>query len=216
MQPFCDPERWLERSDLFADLYEESKIYLDQTIAQEFGEYAPVVQSAVDDALGILGISDPRLVRDRLEEGVITLDRFDISQPPALVQSRELTKALERSRSRSHIASVIGQAGQQALQERLAQVSFTLEETQALGEAAISAISTQEAIKHMALQNVQETALIGALQMETLNNRIDNQFQAEALNNISQTLDEERRARLNRELARAAASLSQASQARLF
>ena len=207
---------WMGLGEIFVDLYQQSQIYLDQTISQEFGEMAPLLQSAINQSLGALGISDPRVVRSGIEEGVIRLEQFDLSQPPPLIQSQELTKALGRERARAHVASVIGQSGQQALQERLAQVGFTLEETQALGDAAMSAISTQEAIKHIAQQNVQATSLIGALQMETLNSRIDNQFQLEALANLSQSLDEERRSRLNRELARATASFTHAAQARLF
>lgn len=208
---------WIELNDLFSETYTEAQSYLDSLIAETFGEDAPFVQAAVYEALGALGLSDPQILEESIREGVIEADdMFDLSQPPALVKASAWGREADRQRLRSHVASVIGQEGQEAIQMKLDQISFTLEETYELGFQALDALSTQEAIKAMALQNVRNTELVGALQTEVINSRIDAQFSDEVLGNISQTLDEERTIRQNRDLAGVATSLSLASQAALF
>jgi len=208
---------WSELGELFSDTYGEAKVYLDSLITETFGEDAPVIQSAVNEALGVLEITDPLIVEEQIKEGVLNSDKeFDLSKPPAVVQASSIGKEVDRQRLRSHVASVIGQEGQAAIQTKMEQISITLEETQELGYAAEDAISTQEAIKKIAQQNVKNTELLGALQTEVINSRIDTQFEAEVLGNISQTLDEERTVRQNLELAGVATALSLAAQSTLF
>ncbi|NEP56931.1 MAG: hypothetical protein F6K31_07875 [Symploca sp. SIO2G7] len=210
---------WSELGELFYDTYLEAKTYLDQLITEEFGEDAPAIQEAVDEALGALGLSDPLIVEEQIKEGVINLDEgleLDLTKPPAVVRGSEFAKEVDRQRLRSHSSSVIGQEGQEFIQEKLSQISTTIVETQELGYAAEEAISTQEAVKKLALQNSKETELLGALHTEVINSRIDTQFNADVLANISQTLDEERKARLNDELNQAIIRTVQSSQAELF
>lgn len=208
---------WSELNDLFSDTYGQANIYLDGLLSETFGDQAPFVKEAIYSSLGVLELSDPLIVKEGIKEGVINSDNaFDLSQPPALVRASSISKEIDRQRLRSHVASVIGQEGQAAIQMKMDQVAVTLEETQELGFLAEDAFSTQEAIKKMAQQNVKNTELIGALQTEIINSRIDSQFEAEVLSNISQTLDEERTIRQNRDLAGAATSLSLAAGSALF
>lgn len=206
-----------ELSELFFDTYQEAKSYLDGLIAQTYGKEAPFVQEALDEALGVLGLSDPLIAEEQISEGVIAAERvFDLNQPPAVVRAAAVVKEVDRQRLRSHVGSVIGQEGQVAIQTKMDRVEVALQETQELGFLAEDAFSTQEAIKKMARQNVKNAELLGALQTEVINGRIDSQFEAEVLANISQTLDEEQKARFNRDLARVMARLRSASEATLF
>lgn len=208
---------WSELNELFADTYGQAKVYLNGLLAETYSDQAPFVRDAINAALGPLELSDPLIVEERIKEGAIaTGEVFDLSQPPALVRASAISKEVDRQRLRSHVASVIGQDGQAAIQMKLEQSSVTLEETQELGFLAEEAFSTQEAIKKIAQQNVKSTELLGALQAEAINSRIDTQFEAEVLSNISQTLDEERTIQQNRDLAGVATSLSLAAQATLF
>lgn len=209
---------WGDLSELFYETYAEGKVYLDEWVAEQFGEYAPIFNEVLNDSLGASGMSDPLLVREQIQEGVIRLDRtFDLSHPPAVVQSGELIKELERERLRTHAAaSTLGREGQAAVREKMARVNETIFATQEFGYQAMEAFSTQEAIKQIAQQNASNAELLGALHQEIANGRTDEQIESQVLANVSQTLDEERKARINRELAAAAAHLSIASQSGLF
>lgn len=177
-------------------------------------DLAPILQSAIERAIGAQGVLDPSELAKRIEQELSTLPQTDITEP---VPS---SKAVERQANslvvEQQIEAVLGQAGQERTQQKAELSTAAVEQSRQLANTAQAAVSTQEAIKAMALQQANSSDLLGAMHQELLQSRQDSAVQSLSLNDIAETLDQERTARQAERRGDAITGLEQAAAARLF
>lgn len=196
--------------------YNEAETYLSDLIDDTFGDEAPYVERAVREALGELGVSDPRIVRDIITQTIGSdSDLFDLSLPPELIQAERAITEINRDRARAQVQSVLSKQGQEIAAQKLELVAETVLETDELAIAANEAEATQTVVKIVAAQTARKTQLLGASIQEQINARLDSQFQLEVMTDLSQTLSQMQSVERNRQLAGGAAALAQAAQINL-
>lgn len=186
-----------------------------ELIDDTFGDNAPEIHAAVQEAQGALGLPDPIEVEERIQAeleyqigGVLSLDPDN--------QTIDYTHGVDRGATRAQAGSILSQNGQQRVVERMQQVALTTQEIGFHADNAQVAISTQAAIKEIAQQNARQAELLGTVELELINSRVDTQLGNLTMVNISETLDQERRHRLSQQQATVQTLQTLAVMAELF
>ena len=204
-------------SRVLGQAYRQLEQALSETIADNFeADTAGLLQEVIGRATGVLGFPSPAALARELEGELAALPQPDVTQPVPVAESGALSRDLNRLLLREQIETVLGQDGQRLAQEKVETTASAVATTEQLAWQADAAISTQAAIKAMALQQAQSTALMGAVHTELLQSRQDTAAQSLALQDISASLDQQLTTQQAERRGEAITGLQQAAAARLF
>ncbi|MGD2184386.1 hypothetical protein [Lusitaniella coriacea] len=142
------------------------------------------MRAALESATGALGLPDPLRVRRDIEANQAS------AEPDSPLYRGDLgANEIDRQVTRAGAASVLSEAGQQVEIARLEQVQKAVEQAQQAGEAAQSEVVTQNVMKRIAQQQVQQAAILGQLQAESLKDAQRQELANLNLTNLSRAAD---------------------------
>ena len=205
--------------DLFGHVEQavnDAKSYLKETVSGYLEAIPDELDGVLNTALGELGLMDPNQARLDITHELQNATDGDLAQSDPIQAGQELANELDRQITRAQVDTVLSNEGQTATRHKLSWVEDTLGQVEQHATSAQSAVSTQEAIKQMAQQNARHADVLGAVQSELVQSRQDNQLTNLNLTNISQSLDQQTRARQLQGLGNALDTLKISAQARLF
>jgi hypothetical protein len=201
---------------IFQQAFEDARAYLEDLLSGTLAHFPGDLDGIIMNAVGNLGLVDPNQVRSDIAEELVSTLVGDLAHSDGIYAGVEMANEVDRQLTRTQINTVLGQEGQDTFSTKITWLEDTLAQVQQQADSAQVAISTQDAIKHMAQQNAMETQVLGVLQSELLQARQDSQLTNLNLSNISQSLDQQTRARRLQEMGSAMETLQITSQARLF
>ena len=206
-----------EFTGLLNQTFQDLTGLLNDEIAEHYEpDVARLIQGTVNSAVGVLGFPAPYATAQGLEAQFSTLPQSEITLPVPASDIDSVQRELNRDLLRQHTETIIGQAGQEAALQRTEDVEALVLQTQGHADTAMTAISTQAAIKEMAQLQARSAELLGALHTETLQSRQDTATQSLAIADISESLDQQLIGRSLERRGEAVTTLRQAAAARLF
>ena len=201
---------------IFRQAFEDAKAYIEDTVSDLLDPLPGDLDGVIKNALGDLGLIDPNRVRSEIADELATALAGDLAHSDGVQAAIETANEVDRQLTRAQVDAVLSQAGQAATRDKITWIEDTISQVQQQANSAQVAVSTQDAIKQMAQQNALQAEVLGAVQSELLQSRQDAQLTNLNLANLSQSLDQETRARRLRELGNALDTLQISAQARLF
>ena len=201
---------------IFRQALEDAKTYIDETISEQLDSLPGEMDVVIQNVRGDLGLIDPNQARSEIADTLAQSLEGDLAQSDRVYAATETANEVDRQLTRAQIDSILSEEGQTATREKITWIEDTISQVQQHGDSAQVAVSTQEAIKHMAQQNSRTSEVLGAVQSELLQSRQDNQLANLNLSNISQSLDQETRARRLQSMGNAMDTLQISAQANLF
>lgn len=201
----------------YGDVYTDAAAFLNGLITDAYGpELGPVFQDITNNALGVLGIPSPAELARNLEEELRSLPQGDITETAPAATAPSIQRDINRSVLSQQINAVLGKDGQAVTQNKANAVASMVQQNAQLAVTAQQAVSTQDAIKAMAQQEAQNTALLSTLHTELQQNRQDTAAQSLALISVSESLDQQLNTQQLERRSEVFADLEQAALARLF
>ena len=201
---------------IFRQAFEDAQAYLEEVITGHLDHLPGNLDGVIHTALGELGLVDPNQMRSELAAELTSTLTGDLAHTDGVYAGIETANEVDRLLTRVQVDTVLSQEGQTAMGNKITWLENTVGQVQQRADSAQVAVSTQEAIKQMAQQSALESEVLGAVHSELLNARQDAQLTNLNLSNISQSLDQETRARRLQGLGDALETLQISSQARLF
>jgi hypothetical protein len=206
-----------EFTGLLNQAFQDLTGLLNDEIAEHYDpDVARLIQGTVNSAVGVLGFPAPYDTAQGLEAQISTLPQAEITIPVPASEVGFVQRDVNRDLLRQQTDTVLGQTGQEAALQRTEDVETLVLQTQVHADTAMTAISTQAAIKEMAQQQARSVELLGALHTETLQSRQDTATQSLAIADISESLDQQLTGRALERRGEAMTTLRQAAAARLF
>jgi len=202
--------------DLFGQIQQYSTDlhnYVQTTISSFLSAAQGELQSAVNGAIGSLGLPDPIKVRATINLRNSKVDPFEFS---ATIRQGSTGSELDRQITRGAVGAVLGVGGQTRTQSDIDFTNATISESASLSDQAQSAVATQDVMKFVAQQMYQQTEIMGALRNDNLYSRQDAQFTNLNLANISAAMDQESRMRRSGMTNQAMQNVGFSSQLSLF
>jgi len=148
-----------------------------------------------NETKGALGMPDPERSAKAAAERIDGKDSNDPAEVTLAHQRTVARNALERELARAGAQATLGKEGQQHMKQSVEQSAQVVQASNQAGQKAQSLDVTQDVMKQMALQNSQMTNLLGAMYTEELGAKVDRAHANLNLSNISQSLDQQQRAR---------------------
>jgi hypothetical protein len=201
---------------IFRQAFEDAKAYIERTVSDRLGSLPGGMDVVIKNALGDLGLIDPNRARSDIATELANTLKGDLSQSDGIQAGIETANEVDRQLTRAQVDSVLSRTGQAATRDKITWIENTIGQVQQHADSAQAAVSTQDAIKQMAQQNARQSEVLGAIQSELLQSRQDAQLANLNLTNISQSLDQETRARRLQQMGNAIDTLQISAQARLF
>ena len=181
--------------DFWAGFSEGFQLSYEDGLEQFLGELEdyglPYVETAVSETIGPLGLSDvlslEESVLDQVQQGdhVLILDNA-----PRDLLGEIYGRRLAVDQARSHVSSVISQAGQQVILDKM----DVLQQATVLAnqdfEQASQALSSQTAIKRLGALQLRQTELLAGLSTEIINARVSDAVELDVLSGVAEQLDE--------------------------
>jgi hypothetical protein len=149
------------------------ELYLEDLLSGTLAHFPGDLDGVIMNAVGNLGLVDPNQVRSDIAEELVSTLVGDLAHSDGIYAGVEIANEVDRQLTRTQINTVLGQEGQDTVSSKITWLEDTLAQVQQQADSAQAAISTQDAIKHMAQQNAMETQVLGALQSELLQARQD-------------------------------------------
>lgn len=176
-------------SDLLAQMQQfidHAEQYIDQVISEKIQPLEDMIQadlqSVFKEAKGALGLPDPIVARQEIED---TLSETDIAVNPL----EKATNEADRQITRASAAAVLGAEGQQQTAEELTITQDSVDAVQQQASEAASEVVTQNVMKQIAQQNAQMSSLLGGLRKDSLQTAQRQELTNLNLTNISRSLD---------------------------
>lgn len=201
---------------IFRQAFDDARAYIDQTLSEQLGELPGDMDVVIRNAQGELGLIDPNQARLGITEELSSTLEGDLALSDRIQAAAETANEMDRQLTRAQVDTVLSEEGQTATREKITWIENTIGQVQQEADSAQAAVSTQDAIKHMVQQNARQSEVLGAVQSELLQSRQDDQLANLNLTNISQSLDQETRARHIQALGSAMDTLQISAQTRLF
>ena len=201
---------------IFQQAFADVQTYLQDLLTGSLNRFPEGLEGVILNAVGDVGLIDPNQMRSDIADELVQTLVGDLVKSDSIYAGLEMANEVDRQLTRLQIDTVLSQDGQATFSNKIRWLESTVGQVQQRADSAQVAISTQDAIKQMAQQNALETQVLGALQSELLQSRQDTQLTNLNLSNISQSLDQESRARRLQGLGNALDTLQISSQARLF
>ncbi|MEM8804451.1 MAG: hypothetical protein AAGF01_00165 [Cyanobacteria bacterium P01_G01_bin.38] len=201
---------------IFRQAFEDAKTYIEETISEQLETLPGDMDVVIQNVRGELGLIDPNQARSEIADKIIETLEGDLAKSDRVYAATETANEVDRQLTRAQVDSILSEEGQTATKEKITWIEDTIGQVQQHGDSAQVAVSTQEAIKQMAQQNSLESEVLGAVQSELLQSRQDSQLTNLNLTNISQSLDQETRARRLQQMGGAMDTLQISAQTRLF
>jgi hypothetical protein len=130
---------------------------------------------------GELGLPDVGVLRKSVEEELTKLEEPAAADETASHLDREVTRAKSQG--------TLSKKGQEAVSERIKTTSKSVEKVNQEAEAIQQEQVTQKVLKRIALQNVQQAEITGAVQTEMLDLSVKQDLANNQLTNISEGVD---------------------------
>lgn len=206
------------------NLIDDGSTYVRDLFSQGYTLFGQPVEDVFSDLYteqtGLI-LEDPYAMRQRLiEEGeaFITsfLDEATSEATPPLVDRIDTANATEREMARIYASSVIGDTGQDIIQQKQQGTAAALDAITDLSQQAAAAPSTQVAIKLLAQQSAVTAGLIADLRLEQMDTRAAQQYNTLNTVSLSETIDYERQLAMQERRQLAELMQSVAEQSTLF
>ncbi|MFB2834225.1 hypothetical protein [Floridanema evergladense] len=203
-------------SDLLGQIqryFNQAENYISQALAEKIKPLEEAVnkdfQTAINSAIGVLGIPDPIATRKSVEE---TLSDSDVAVNPL----ERTTNEVDRQITRSTAAATLGTEGQQRTQQEITATKQSVDLVQQQAQQAQEEVVTQNVMKRIAQQNTQISAMLGALRNDSLQSAQRQELANINLTNISRSLDSQNQAKSNEMVGAGLETLKITSRAKLF
>jgi hypothetical protein len=167
------------------------------------------LQAAIDDTIGTLGLPDSTEAREKVEE-IATRSNSTINTV------EQATNEVDRQITRASADATLSKDGQQLTKEQVEKTQSSIEQVQTDATAAQGEVVTQNVMKRIAQQNVQTSAILGAMRTDGLKLQQSQNLSNLNLTNISRSLDGQNQARQKETVGQGFSNLRTAAQARLF
>ena len=186
--------------------------------------WCPAVEDAVGGdlseliktATGALGIPNPLEIRVKIGADADENGTSDPFTPNPLVSGSFRQNLGDRALTLLNVSGTLGEAGQVAMEEELAQLSQLVEQTATDADSAQLATATQDVVKSMVKIQAMQAAIAQIHHGERIRARIDHQFTNLNLANISRSLDSQDRRERALASGNALKGLALSSQPSLF
>lgn len=203
-------------SDLLGQIqryFNQAENYISQALAEKIKPLEEAVnkdfQTAINSAIGVLGIPDPIATRKSVEE---TLSDSDVAVNPL----ERTTNEVDRQITRSTAAATLGTEGQQRTQQEITATKQSVDLVQQQAQQAQEEVVTQNVMKRIAQQNTQISAMLGAMRNDSLQSAQRQELANINLTNISRSLDSQNQAKSNEMVGAGLETLKITSRAKLF
>ncbi len=167
------------------------------------------LQTAIDDAMGALGIPDPTKSREATEKIA------GVSNSP-INQAERATNEVDRQITRAVADTTLGKAGQERTKQQFEKTQQSIEQVEANAEAAEGDVVTQNVMKRIAQQNVQQAGILGAIRTDGLRMLQSQDLANNNLTNISRAVDGQNQAQARETVGQGFENYRTAAKARLF
>lgn len=203
-------------SDLFGQIqryFDRAESYISQALAEKIKPLEEAVnedfQTAINSAIGVLGLPDPITARKGVEE---TLSDSDVAVNPL----DRATNEVDRQITRSTAAATLGTEGQQRTQQEITATKQSVDLVQQQAQQAQEEVVTQNVMKRIAQQNTQISAMLGAMRNDSLQSAQRQELANINLTNISRSLDSQNQAKSSEMVGAGLETLKITSRAKLF
>lgn len=167
------------------------------------------LQTAIDDTMGALGIPDPTKSREATEKIA------GVSSSP-INQAERATNEVDRQITRAVAHTTLGKAGQERTKQQFEKTQQSIEQVEANAEAAEGDVVTQNVMKRIAQQNVQQAGILGAIRTDGLRLLQSQDLANNNLTNISRAVDGQNQAQARETVGQGFENYRTATEARLF
>ncbi len=141
------------------------------------------LQSAVDGAIGQLGLPDLQAIRKEISNSAGTE-----------VNSGDLANEFDRQITRALASSTLTTEGQEQVLQKLQQTQTSVALVNQAATTAQNSVASQDVLKQIAAQNAQNASILGTLQAESTQNAIRQDLANTNLTNLSRSIDEQKSA----------------------
>lgn len=167
------------------------------------------LQTAIDEAVGALGLPDPTVAREKVEKiGAGT----DAPVNPVETATNEVDRQITRAVS----TSTLGKEGQERQKEQVQRTQQSIERVQQQATAAQGEVVTQNVMKQIAQQNAQQAAILGAMRADGLKQQQSQDLANINLTNISRSVDGQNQAKQRETVGQGFQNYRTTAKARLF
>lgn len=163
------------------------------------------LQSAVDSAIGEMGIPDVDQIRTEIEQSV-----------GAEFNASEISNEIDRQVTRAIASGTLSEEGQEQTLQKLQQTQISVQQSEQANQTAQAATASQDVLKQIATQNAQNTAILGTLQTEITQNSVKQDMANTNLANISSSVDEQKSVERKERSGAGLSTLKTTSMATLF
>ncbi|GAB1542802.1 hypothetical protein NUACC21_54760 [Scytonema sp. NUACC21] len=167
------------------------------------------LQTAIDEAIGALGLPDPTIAREKVEEIAASTDA-----PVNPVETA--TNEVDRQITRAASTSTLSKEGQKRTQQEVQRTQQSIERVQQQATAAQGEVVTQNVMKQIAQQNAQQAAILGAIRADGLKQQQSQDLANVNLTNISRSVDGQNQAKQRETVGQGFQNYRTAAKARLF
>lgn len=199
-------EQWQQQSNPFT---QNSSSTLAQKLEPLTKFLGTDLQAAITTAMGVLGLPDANEAREETEEAAL-------SSGSAINAAERATNEIDRQITRVEADTTLSKVGQQDTKERVETTQNSVAQVYIDATAAQDEVVTQNVMKRIAQQNVQTTAILGAMRTDGLKLRQSQNLANLNLTNISRSLDGQNQAHQKQTVDQGFNNLRTAAQARLF
>jgi hypothetical protein len=197
----------------FSQQVESLRSYVEKTLMTKLQDISKNLgsdlQSAVNQAMGDLGIPDPAQSREAVEK---TAGAKDLQ----VNKATELANEIDRESARATAAGTLSEEGQKQQVEQAAATQESVEKVQQLDEQAQGDVVTQDVMKRLAAQNTEIASTLGAVRADALKAEQSRSQTNVLLSNISRSADGQVQLQKTEQAAQGLSNLETASQAKLF
>lgn len=197
----------------FNQQVESLRSYVEKTLMTKLQDISKNLgsdlQSAVNQAMGDLGIPDPAKSREAVEK---TVGAKDLQ----VNNTTQLANEIDRESARATAAGTLSEEGQKQQVEQAAATQESVQKVQQLDEQAQGDVVTQDVMKRLASQNTEIASTLGAVRADALKAEQSRAQTNVLLTNISKAEDGQVQLQKTEQAAQGLSNLETASQAKLF
>jgi hypothetical protein len=173
------------------------------------------ILGTINGTKGDMGLPDPGRSAQAASEQINADSKVDVGEVAPAHQRTVMRNAIDRELARATAQATLGQEGQTRIKESSEAAGQSVAATAKAAETAQGLDVTQDVMKQMTVQNAQMSNLLGVMYAEDLGAKVDRAYANLNLTNISQSLDQEQRARRSRMTGEAATLMRIANQSSL-
>ena len=166
------------------------------------GNNGTSIISILSQNTGVMGIPDPNQAKAKIEQDVNSSPHSpDVFNNNKTSYTLDLQHISDRTIADINNQTVLSEDGQQQTKKNIDQITQTTQDIGSVADAAQGRTNSQDVLKDIAHLIGQQAVLASLGQASNINSRTDAAITNTNLSNISQTLDDQKRAQQAQELA---------------